>query len=66
MEFPGGILRDLQRYVVQVYPYQARELSPYLEKIRDINVLRMKSLYDLKTGLAKEVPDYIDISETIL
>jgi CRISPR-associated endonuclease/helicase Cas3 len=65
-QYPSKILRQLQKYTVQVYPYQLQELSPYLENIKNVNVLKMKSLYDKNTGLSKDVPEYLNISETIL
>lgn len=64
-KFPKGILRKLQRYAVQVYPYQMQEMEPYLETINDVKVLRAGSLYDLQTGLVKEVPTYLNAEDTV-
>ncbi|MFH1317485.1 MAG: CRISPR-associated helicase Cas3' [Candidatus Omnitrophota bacterium] len=62
---PAKILRQLQQYTVQVYPSQLKELMPYLEVNDYIKILRVKSLYDEKTGLVKDVPEYLNVEDTI-
>jgi CRISPR-associated endonuclease/helicase Cas3 len=57
IEHSGPILRRLQQYTVQVYPYQFDELSNWLESpIPGIHVLRSHELYSDKTGLLCNPP----------
>ena len=56
--FPNGYARKLQRYFVNVYPYELNELAEEgrVEKIGDIHVLvcmeqRLDEIYDMRTGL---------------
>ncbi len=52
IEHSGPILRKLQQYTVQIYPYQFEELSSWLETPKPgIHVLRSLELYSDKTGL---------------
>jgi len=53
----GGILRQLQQFTVQVYPYQFDEIKDWLE-ITDsgIFVLRSGELYSEETGLKCKPP----------
>jgi len=56
-EFKGGILRRLQKYSVQVYPYQLAEIKDWLENpIPGIWVLRSSELYSRITGLQCSPP----------
>ncbi|VAX35476.1 CRISPR-associated helicase Cas3 [hydrothermal vent metagenome] len=65
VKYLSGILRKLQKYTVQVYPYQLNELGRYLEVVGGVRILRFKSLYDEKTGLCLDVPEYLDPEEVI-
>lgn len=65
VKYSSTILRKLQKYTVQVYPYHLHQLSGYLEVIEGVRVLRLKSLYDEKTGLCLDVPEYLNPEETI-
>lgn len=57
MEHGGPILRRLQQYTVQVYPYQFDELNNWLENSKPgIYVLRSPELYSDKTGLLCDPP----------
>jgi CRISPR-associated endonuclease/helicase Cas3 len=57
MEHSGPVLRKLQQYTVQVYPYQFDELSDWLENPKPgIYVLRSPELYSDKTGLLCNPP----------
>ncbi len=48
----GGILRKLQQYTVQVYPYQLKEIENWLENLPPgVWVLRSAELYSDATGL---------------
>ncbi len=48
----GGILRKLQKYTVQIYPYQLEEIESWLEKpLPEVRVLRSEELYSDTTGL---------------
>ncbi len=56
-EHKGGILRKLQKYSVQVYPYQLEEIRAWLENpCPGIWVLRSKELYSNDTGLKCKAP----------
>jgi len=51
-EHRGGILRKLQKYTVQVYPYQLSEIEYWLESpIPEVWVLHSEELYSDTTGL---------------
>ncbi|MBN1276318.1 MAG: CRISPR-associated helicase Cas3' [Deltaproteobacteria bacterium] len=57
MEYSGSVLRKLQQYTVQVYPFQFEELRDWLESPKPgINVLRSPELYSEKTGLLCNPP----------
>lgn len=52
IKYKRGVLRKLQQYTVQVYPYQFEALSNWLETPEiGIHVLFTKDLYSDKTGL---------------
>ena len=56
-EFKGGVLRKLQQYSVQIYPYQLSEISDWLENpLPGIWVLRTEEMYSDKTGLKCKAP----------
>ncbi len=56
-EHKGGILRKLQQYTVQVYPYQFDDLQIWCENPLDgLNVLRSDELYSDDTGLKCKPP----------
>ncbi len=58
MEHGGSILRKLQQYTVQVYPYQLAALDGWLENPKPgIFVLRSPQLYSDKTGLTCTPPE---------
>jgi CRISPR-associated endonuclease/helicase Cas3 len=58
VEHKGGILRKLQQYTVQVYPYQFDELKAWCENPLDgIWVLYSDELYSDKTGLKCNPPE---------
>lgn len=58
IEHSGTILRELQQYSVQIYPFQFDELSAWLESPKPgIFVLRSPELYYEKTGLMCAPPD---------
>ncbi len=57
IEYSGPVLRKLQQYTVQVYPFQFEELRDWLETPKPgINVLRSPELYLEKTGLLCSPP----------
>ncbi|MBN1415518.1 MAG: CRISPR-associated helicase Cas3' [Bacteroidales bacterium] len=57
IKYSGSVLRKLQQYTVQVYPFQFEELKDWLEIPRPgINVLRSQELYSEKTGLLCSPP----------
>ncbi len=57
-EHKGGILRKLQRYTVQVYPYQFDDLESWCENpMPGVNVLRSDELYSDSTGLKCKAPE---------
>ena len=54
----GGILRKLQRYTVQIYPYQFDEIREWIESPEPgVWVLRADELYSEKTGLKCSPPE---------
>lgn len=56
-EHKGGILRQLQQYTVQVYPYQFDDLEGWCENPLDgVYVLRSGELYSENTGLKCKAP----------
>lgn len=56
-EFKGGILRKLQKYSVQIYPFQMEEISSWVENpVPGIQVLRTDELYSDETGLKCKAP----------
>jgi CRISPR-associated endonuclease/helicase Cas3 len=56
-EHKGGILRQLQQYTVQVYPYQFDDLEGWCENPLDgVWVLRSDELYSEHTGLKCKAP----------
>ncbi|MDW7771616.1 MAG: CRISPR-associated helicase Cas3' [Desulfobulbaceae bacterium] len=56
-EHKGGILRKLQKYTVQIYPYQLAEIREWLEcPIPEVWVLRSNELYSPATGLKCKPP----------
>ncbi|MFO7971965.1 MAG: hypothetical protein R6U40_09465, partial [Desulfobacterales bacterium] len=58
IEFPGSILRKLQRYSVQIYPYQLAEIRSWLENpYPGVFVLRSAELYSEQTGLKCSPPE---------
>lgn len=53
----GGILRKLQQYCVQIYPYQFEEIKGWVEMIiPDVWVLRSEELYSMTSGLKCKPP----------
>ena len=57
-EHKGGILRRLQQYTVQVYPYQFDEIRVWLETpAPGVWVLYSKELYSEQTGLQCKPPE---------
>lgn len=67
VKYSPSILRKLQKYTVQVYPYHLNKLGGYLEfdVVEGVKILRLKSLYDDKIGLCLDVPEYLDPGEMI-
>ncbi len=58
VEHRGGILRKLQQFTVQVYPYQLEEIRGWLETpAPGVWVLRSKELYSKETGLKCKPPE---------
>jgi CRISPR-associated endonuclease/helicase Cas3 len=56
-EHKGGILRKLQKYSVQIYPYQLDEIREWLENpLPEIWILRSEELYSAATGLKCKPP----------
>ena len=54
----GAILRKLQQYCVQIYPYQQGEIRSWLENpYPGVWVLRSSDLYSEKTGLKCKSPE---------
>lgn len=57
-EYPGSILRKLQQYSVQIYPYQLDEIHSWLESPHPgVRVLRSSELYSDITGLKCKPPE---------
>ena len=57
-EHKGGVLRQLQRFTVQVYSYQFDELKDWCESPMDgVYVLRSDELYTDDTGLKCKAPE---------
>lgn len=57
-EHTGGILRKLQQYSVQIYPYQFAEIRDWLEHPSPgVWVLRAENLYSKDTGLFCKAPE---------
>ncbi len=57
-EHLGGILRKLQQYSVQIYPYQFEDIKDWLENpLPGIWVLRSEELYFKATGLLCKTPE---------
>ncbi|HHB75452.1 MAG TPA: CRISPR-associated helicase Cas3' [Desulfobulbus sp.] len=53
----GGILRKLQKYTVQIYPYQLTEIENWLESpVPEVKVLCSDELYSDTTGLQCSQP----------
>ncbi|MBN2439296.1 MAG: CRISPR-associated helicase Cas3' [Deltaproteobacteria bacterium] len=58
VQYHGRILRQLQQYTVQLYPYQLDEIGAWLEQpIEGILVLRSPELYSKSTGLRCKPPE---------
>jgi hypothetical protein len=56
-KYPGRVLRKLQQYCVQIYPYQLDAIKDWLENpISGVWVLRSDLLYERKTGLKCDPP----------
>jgi CRISPR-associated endonuclease/helicase Cas3 len=57
VEHKGGILRRLQKYTVQIYPYQLAEIDNWLESpLPGVWALRSEVLYSDATGLKCTAP----------
>ena len=57
-EHKGRILRKLQQFSVQIYPYQVEEIKDWLENpVPGVWVLRSDKLYSKKTGLKCNPPE---------
>ncbi len=57
-EHKGGILRKLQQFSVQIYPYQLAEIKNWLENpVPGVWVLRSQELYSKTTGLRCKPPE---------
>ena len=57
-EHKGGILRKLQQFTVQIYPYQLEEIQAWLENpAPGVWVLRSEELYSEATGLKCKPPE---------
>ena len=58
VEHKGGILRKLQQFSVQIYPYQFEEIKDWLENpTPGVWVLRTEILYSWTTGLKCNPPE---------
>ncbi|MDY6825229.1 MAG: CRISPR-associated helicase Cas3' [Thermodesulfobacteriota bacterium] len=58
MEYSAPVLRGLQQYTVQVYPYQLADLDGWLEQPKPgIFVLQSPELYSDQTGLICKPPE---------
>jgi len=54
----GGVLRSLQQFTVQIYPYQQEEIQEWLESpAKGIFVLKNSELYSKQTGLQCRSPE---------
>lgn len=54
----GGILRKLQQFSVQIYPYQLAEIKDWLENpVPGVWVLRTEEIYSKTTGLRCKPPE---------
>lgn len=57
-QYRGKLLRQLQQYTVQIYPYQLDELDSWLDNsIEGIRVLRSPERYSKSTGLICKPPE---------
>jgi len=57
-EHISGILRKLQQFSVQIYPYQLEEIKDWLENpVPGVWVLRSQELYSKTTGLRCKSPE---------
>ena len=57
-EHKGGILRKLQQFSVQIYPYQFEEIKDWLENpVPEVWILRSEELYSRTTGLKCTPPE---------
>ncbi len=57
-EYKGAILRKLQQFSVQIYPYQLAEIKDWLEKpVPGVLVLRSQELYSETSGLRCKPPE---------
>jgi len=57
VEYKGAVLRKLQQFTVQIYPYQFDEIKDWLEEpVPGIWVLRSSELYLDDTGLKCKPP----------
>ncbi len=57
VEYKGAVLRKLQQFTVQIYPYQFDEIKDWLEEpVPGIWVLRSSELYSDDTGLKCKPP----------
>jgi CRISPR-associated endonuclease/helicase Cas3 len=57
-EHKGGILRKLQQFSVQIYPYQLAEIKDWLENpMPGVWVLRSQEIYSEATGLRCKPPE---------
>jgi len=57
-EHKGGILRELQQFSVQIYPYQFEEIKDWLENpVPGVWVLHSEILYSRRTGLKCNPPE---------
>ena len=57
-EHKGGILRKLQQFSVQIYPYQFAEIKNWLENpVPGVWILRTEELYSDTTGLKCRPPE---------
>jgi CRISPR-associated endonuclease/helicase Cas3 len=57
-EHKGGILRKLQQFSVQIYPYQLAGIKDWLENpVPGVWVLRSQELYSDATGLKCKPPE---------
>jgi CRISPR-associated endonuclease/helicase Cas3 len=58
VEHAGGIFRKLQKFTVQIYPYDFSKIQDWMEEpIPGVYVLRSKELYSQSTGLKCSPPE---------